>query len=156
MLIAVQLCLAWSPPQEDSRLDPPDPRLLALAGRDDRVRFLVYFFILSYTAVTKFKKKLELFKMEEEEKRWAIQVGRIGLIGRGLLIIMVGGFLVDAAFRYNPEKAGGLGDILSEVARQPYGAWMLGGVALGLVAYGMYSLILVRYAATSPEHPNPS
>jgi hypothetical protein len=150
MLIAVQLLLGLGyRPQEDI----PDwtrpilgssfgPWLVGLVG----VGFLAYFFFLGYIAFTgKFKKKLELMKMEEEEMRWAIRAGRIGLIGRGLLILVVGGFLVDAAFRYNPEKAGGLGDILAQVAQQPYGHWMLGGVALGLVAYGMYSLILVRY-----------
>jgi len=42
-------------------------------------------------------------------------------------------------------EARGLGGALRTVAAQPYGKWLLGITALGLIAYGLYDFILARY-----------
>ena len=68
-----------------------------------------------------------------------------GLIRRGIMIVVVGLFLIHSAIRYNLEQAGGLGDVLRTLARQPYGPWILAAIATGLVAFGIYTIILVRY-----------
>ncbi|WP_267901206.1 DUF1206 domain-containing protein [Dulcicalothrix desertica] len=39
----------------------------------------------------------------------------------------------------------GLGGALAILAQQPFGAWLLSAVALGLTAYGIYSLLESRY-----------
>jgi hypothetical protein len=38
-----------------------------------------------------------------------------------------------------------LGGALAALAAQPFGPWLLGIVALGLIAYSIYSLIEARY-----------
>jgi hypothetical protein len=54
--------------------------------------------------------------------------------------------LVQAAWQANPQQAGGVGKALQTLAGQSYGPWLLGIVALGLVAYGLYSaIVLARY-----------
>jgi hypothetical protein len=45
-----------------------------------------------------------------------------------------------AAVKYDPNKAKGLDGALKTLAGQPYGKWLLGLIALGFLAYGMYGL----------------
>ena len=59
--------------------------------------------------------------------------------------MIVGGFLAQAAWYYDSSKAKGLDGALQNLIQQPFGPWLLGGIALGLVAYGLYMLIEARY-----------
>ena len=47
--------------------------------------------------------------------------------------------------RIDASRARGLGGALEALARQPNGAWLLGATAVGLAAFGVYSLLLARY-----------
>ena len=38
-----------------------------------------------------------------------------------------------------------MGDVLAQLWAQPAAPWLLGAVALGLVAYGVFALIEARY-----------
>jgi hypothetical protein len=53
---------------------------------------------------------------------------------------MVGVFLALSAYQANPGKAVGIDGALLALTRQPYGIWLLYAVALGLIAFGIYSL----------------
>ncbi|HET9039816.1 MAG TPA: DUF1206 domain-containing protein [Gemmatimonadales bacterium] len=75
------------------------------------------------------------------------RAAQIGLIARGIVFGMMGLFLGRAALQHDPSEAGGLKEALQELARQPYAPVLLGGVALGLAAYGAYQLALARWAA---------
>jgi uncharacterized protein DUF1206 len=93
----------------------------------------------------KFRKKLKLQEMDANEQKIALRTGKIGLISRGVVFLMSGWFLIQAALRFDPKEAQGLGGALEALARQPSGAWLLGLVALGLIAFGAYSILLARY-----------
>jgi hypothetical protein len=80
-------------------------------------------------------------KLDPEQMRWASPICRIGLIARGIAFLIIGGLLIYAAARARPEEAGGLGEALSALRRQPYGPWLLGAMALGLLAFAGYSMI---------------
>jgi len=58
---------------------------------------------------------------------------------------LIGGFLLLAALRYNPSEARGLDGALTSLLNRPFGPWLLALVALGLVAYGLYSVFEARY-----------
>lgn len=95
---------------------------------------------------TKFREKLKSQQMSREELEWGVRAAQWGLGARGVVFAIIGVFLVQAAVRYNPQEAGGVGQALQELAQQPYGAVLLGVVALGFVGYGLYSgIILTRY-----------
>jgi hypothetical protein len=81
-------------------------------------------------------------------------VCRFGLIARGVVFVIIGGFLIVAAVEFNSAEARGLQGALQTLQQQPYGWILLGVVALGLVAFGVYSLIEARYRRI--ELPDPT
>jgi hypothetical protein len=93
----------------------------------------------------RFLKYLELDEMGERARRWTERWGRLGVAARGIVFCVVGSFLVRAALEHDPQEARGLGGALQTLAQQPFGAWLLGAVALGLVAYGLFMLSVARY-----------
>jgi hypothetical protein len=75
-------------------------------------------------------------------------VGRVGYIGKGAAIGVVGVLFVWAAISYDPDKAGGLDDALKTVRDQPYGPYLLTFVALGLASFGLFCFAWARYVRT--------
>lgn len=93
----------------------------------------------------KFQSKLRLGEMSPVERTWMTRTGMAGLLARGVVFLISGTFLVQAALRSDPSRARGLQGALETLASQPYGPWLLALVALGLLAFGVYSLFLARY-----------
>jgi hypothetical protein len=52
---------------------------------------------------------------------------------------------VRAAWQYDPAEAIGIDGALAKVLRQDYGDTLLGFVAGGLLAYGLYCFVEARY-----------
>ena len=92
-----------------------------------------------------FRKELRLGQMSRTEELWTIRTGRLGFAANGIAVGIIGGFLLVAALQAQPERARGLGGALETLARQPYGPWLLGAVAVGLIAYGLFMLVEARY-----------
>ncbi|MDQ3266999.1 MAG: DUF1206 domain-containing protein [Myxococcota bacterium] len=57
----------------------------------------------------------------------------------------MGGFLTQAAVRFDPSRAKGLGAVLGTLANRPMGSVLLGVVALGFIAYALYAFLEARY-----------
>lgn len=85
--------------------------------------------------------KLEHYRVPARLRRPAVTVGVVGLVGRSVVVGLVGGFLVNAAVRFDPEQAQGLDGALNVVAAQPFGSVLLGLVAVGILGYALWSLI---------------
>lgn len=99
-----------------------------------------------YNAYTvKFREKLKLQEMSQREVLWATRTGRLGFAARAVVYFILGGFFIQAALRANPQEAGGLGEALQQLGQQPYGQFLLGAVAIGLVCYGFFAIVLARY-----------
>ena len=64
-----------------------------------------------------------------------------GLAARGVVFMIVGGFVLYAAYTYDPDQAGGLAEALHWLRAQAYGQVLFLIVALGLFAFGAYSVI---------------
>lgn len=94
---------------------------------------------------TKFRRKLKVREMSEAEETWAIRAGRFGLSARGVVFVIIGFFLLQAAYQSDASEARGLGGALQTLLQQPYGPWLMGLVALGLIAYGIYMGVQARY-----------
>jgi hypothetical protein len=92
-----------------------------------------------------FRKKLRLGELSPQQADWAVQIGRFGRAARGVVLSLAGILVLQAALRSNPEEVGGLDKALQLLAQQPFGAFLLGVVAAGLIAYGISMLVEARY-----------
>ena len=99
-----------------------------------------------YRAVTcKFNKKLKQGEMSAAEETAATGVGILGHLARMVVFGLIGLFLVKAAWEFNSKEARGLDGALLELSQQPYGGFLLGSVAVGLIAYALYCFVQARY-----------
>lgn len=94
-------------------------------------------------------KNWHMIKMNETQRKLAEGATRWGLSARGVVFMIIGLFLCIAAWQTDPSEAQGLGGALNTLARQPFGPWLLGIVALGLVGYGIYCFINARFRDVS-------
>jgi hypothetical protein len=78
-------------------------------------------------------------------RKWVTWIGSFGHLARAVVFGLAGIFLVKAAVDYNPNKAVGVDGALAKLAHQSYGHFLLGIVAAGLIAFGVYSLSDARY-----------
>ena len=86
---------------------------------------------------------LDLTRMSHTARRAAVFVSRLGLAARGIVLVMVGFFILTAAFQSQSSEAGGLGSALQTLG--DFGPWVLGLVALGLACYGVYMMVKAKY-----------
>ncbi|VTR76384.1 hypothetical protein CHMI_01144 [Cellulomonas hominis] len=84
--------------------------------------------------------------LESSPAPWVRTAGRVGYIGKGAALAVVGVLLVVAAVQSDPEKAQGLDGALHALADLPFGAVLLTLVALGFAAYGVYAFGRARHA----------
>uniref|UniRef100_UPI0013D06217 DUF1206 domain-containing protein n=1 Tax=Myxococcus vastator TaxID=2709664 RepID=UPI0013D06217 len=89
--------------------------------------------------------KLSLSGLAARRRTEVERICKAGVAARGVVFLLVGSFFIQAALSADPGEAGGLGEALGTLARQPFGPWLLGLVALGLVAYAGYQLFAARY-----------
>jgi hypothetical protein len=93
----------------------------------------------------RFRREIRLQEMDATERKVALNSGKLGLMARGVVFLVSGWFLVQAAWRTDPHQARGLSGALAALAGEPHGAVLLGLVAVGLIAFGAYSVLLARY-----------
>ncbi|MEG4488949.1 DUF1206 domain-containing protein [Microcoleus sp. D2_18a_B4] len=101
------------------------------------------YFYEAYKA--KFRRHFKLDEMSQAEQTWAIRLGRFGIAARGIVFVIIGIFLIQAAKLSDASQTKGLGEVLAILGQQPFSPVILGLVPLGLIAYGIYSVIQARY-----------
>ena len=83
--------------------------------------------------------------LPQQHEKLLDPVCRFGLAARGVLLAIIGGFVLYAALTVSPEQAGGVSEALAYVHNLPFGRWLYGIAALGLVAFGCYGVIQGLY-----------
>jgi hypothetical protein len=90
-------------------------------------------------------KHLGLAEAGPEQAKWIVRLGRFGIAARAVVFAMIGVFLVRAGMQKDSGEAGGIAQSLRALASADHGALVLGAVAFGLIAYGVYQLATARY-----------
>jgi hypothetical protein len=88
-----------------------------------------------------FERQFQTYALTPKEAKLATDVGRFGTAARGVVFALVGVLIFLAAYHANPSQPVGMDSALATLMQQPYGIWLLGIVAVGLIAFGFYSLL---------------
>jgi hypothetical protein len=78
--------------------------------------------------------------------RAVVLAGTAGYIAKGVALGVVGFLFCVAAWTTDPEEATGLDGALKAMSGNPVGTTLLVVIAIGFVAYGLYSFARARYA----------
>lgn len=73
-------------------------------------------------------------------------IGRFGVFARGVVFVLIGGFVYDAAHDFDASAAGSTDEALRALGH----GWLVGIVALGLVAYGLFQFCEARWHRVHP------
>lgn len=74
-----------------------------------------------------------------------VRFGKAGYAARSAVWAVVGVLLIQAAVTHDPDQAGGLSTALQEMASTAWGPWLLGAVAIGLLAFGAFCVAEAKY-----------
>jgi len=94
----------------------------------------------------RFREDLRTLTMSPAGKRWTRRAGKWGHAARGAVFGLVGVFLIFAAWDTDPGEGRGLEQSFDSIAAQPFGPWLMGLVAAGLLCYGAYCMVQARYS----------
>jgi hypothetical protein len=101
--------------------------------------------LVIYGVQKKFEKHLKTSQMTAQMRRISERLGVAGYAAKGTAYGIAGVLFLVAAIQYDPDKARGLDAALSVLSQQSYGPWLLALTALGIAAYGLFSIVQSRY-----------
>jgi hypothetical protein len=90
--------------------------------------------------------ELHLETMHCHARQWAIRCGQLGHAALGMVMLICGDFLIQAAINFDPNAAGGIQQALQALARYDDSQWLLVVIAAGLIAYALFTFLLACYA----------
>jgi len=99
-----------------------------------------------YEGVTKkFLEELSTEQMSARSRSIVEKLGLAGYLARGVIAVLAGIFITQAAITYDPDKAKGIDDTLRSFADTPAGPWLLAAVAAGLILFAGYCFAEARW-----------
>jgi hypothetical protein len=90
----------------------------------------------------------QLYSAVKQPTLW---MGKIGFTARGVSFVLIGAYLIKAAYLTDDDQAGGLGQVLDRLDDQVYGDIWLGAIAFGFISYASYMMMAAFYR----KFPNP-
>jgi uncharacterized protein DUF1206 len=102
-------------------------------------------FVVHHGIKKRFLDDLDLGPAAPSTRRTVTRLGQAGYAALGVAYGIAGALVVVAALNSDPSKATGLDTALKTLAAQPYGDVLLIIVAVGVAAFGVYSMFDARY-----------
>ena len=93
----------------------------------------------------RFEEEADVDRMGPRTRAAYATIGVAGQVARAVTFAVIGYGLIKAAFDYSAKSAVGLDGALQRLAHAALGPLLLGLVALGFVAFALYSLADARY-----------
>jgi hypothetical protein len=84
-------------------------------------------------------------QMPHAVKTWFTALGTVGHVARAVVFGLIAAFLLKAAYDYKANEAIGLDGALGKLYNGSNGSWLLGAVAVGLIAFACFSLVEAWY-----------
>lgn len=136
---------------ERDKTEPRTAQVLALTGGRSAVGLIGAVVVggglyMAYRgAAEKFLRHLDLSGAPHAVRAVVPVLGKVALVGRGLIVVLIGSFLLQAAVTFNADKANGLDASLKSLAGAPFGMALLLVAVVALLTYGLWSFIEARY-----------
>ncbi len=137
--------------QEDERVESMTSILLAqpwgrvLVGIVGVVIAAVAIVNLVRAARARFRELYDDDRMSTVARSVTTALGRVGMIGRAVVLGAAAWLFFRAAWMRDPEETGGMAEALDSLLAKPFGAWLLGIAGAGLAAYGLFHWCMIRY-----------
>jgi len=96
-----------------------------------------------------FRNKMDI--PEQGIGRGVAGLGTVGFIAKGVALVIVGVLLVIASLSSDADAAGGLDGALQALLALAFGPMLVGVVAAGFIAYGLFCLFRAKFARLRPE-----
>lgn len=74
-----------------------------------------------------------------------LMAGKIGYLARAIVWLLIGWLFLKAAFHSNSSEAGDTSKAFGFLSKSDYGPYLLGLMAIGLICYGIFNFVRVRY-----------
>jgi len=91
-----------------------------------------------------FLEEMATSAMSPAVRRSATLMGRVGYVAKGIAVGVVGGLLTYTTVTFDPQEQG-LDGALQAVLVQPWGRYLLSGLAVGFMAFGLFAILQSRY-----------
>ncbi|MBC8083431.1 MAG: DUF1206 domain-containing protein, partial [Hymenobacter sp.] len=101
----------------------------------------IYQLIKAYSG--KFEEQVNASSLPAGQRHLVYRMGQVGYSARAIVLGILGYFFVQAGRQSRAGAAGSTGEAFDLLASM--GPAVLGIVALGLIAYGLYMLVQARY-----------
>jgi hypothetical protein len=99
-----------------------------------------------YTGISgRYSKKLTKIDLDKKARQVLLKAGLVGYVSRAVVIGIVGFKFMKAALYPSISEPGSTKDAFDVLEKSFGGPFLLGGVALGLVAYGVFLIVKARY-----------
>lgn len=93
---------------------------------------------------------IDLSALSPTARQVAITVSRFGIGARGVIVVVLGIFLVRGAWQGRASEVAGTRESVVELATVLPGRTMLAAIALGFIAYGFDQALRARYRRIAP------
>ena len=80
-----------------------------------------------------------------------LMFGKVGYIGKGIAIAIVGGLILYGGLTHDPKKSGSLDQALHKLLTYPFGQIMLVVVAAGIICYGLFCFARAKHLSPSDK-----
>ncbi len=101
-------------------------------------------FFIAYKG--KFMKKIDNYPSVKHEYDFIKRAGRLGYIARGMVFGVLAFFIFKVILNHNANEYKGTEGALAYFLSFSYGNLLLGAVAFGLTAYGVFHIMVARHA----------
>lgn len=93
----------------------------------------------------RFEKHLRTAEMSRRTRHVVSFFGVFGGTARGVVFATAGGFAIAASVEHRPGRTKGIDNTLRTFADTPAGPWLLALIAIGLIAFGIFSCATARW-----------